>query len=103
LEEVSWRQKLWALWLKKEDRNTKVLSFSAKVLEGPLCFFLGKLGPQDKSYRKSTKFFTNLHSITMKALSKMLFATVDGGFLLGFSVGSRNIGVLHISHSFVCE
>jgi hypothetical protein len=39
-----------------------------------------------------------LFVIVMEALSKMLSATVDGGFLSGFSVGSRNIGALNISH-----
>jgi hypothetical protein len=28
----------------------------------------------------------------------MLYATVDGSFLSGFSVGSKNIGALNISH-----
>lgn len=34
----------------------------------------------------------------MEALSKMIPATIDGGFLLGFSMGSRNSDMLHISH-----
>lgn len=34
----------------------------------------------------------------MEALTKMLSGTIDGGFLLGILVGSRNIGVLNISH-----
>ena len=89
----------------KGRQEYKSSVFFSQSSWGPFVFFLGplKLGPQDIAYRKNTKLFTNLHYITMKALSKMLFATVDGGFLLGFSVGSRNIGVLHISHSFVCE
>lgn len=34
----------------------------------------------------------------MEALSKMVSAIVNGGFFLGFSVGSRNVGGLNISH-----
>jgi len=34
----------------------------------------------------------------MEALSKMISTTVDRGFLLGFSMQSRNSGVLHVSH-----
>ena len=34
----------------------------------------------------------------MEALSKMLFAIVDGGFLSSFSMGSKHFGVIHISH-----
>jgi hypothetical protein len=36
--------------------------------------------------------------IVMETLRKMISATVDGGFLSGFSVGSRNSYMLHISH-----
>lgn len=36
--------------------------------------------------------------IFMEALSKMLSAIVDGGFLSGFYVGSRNFDVIHIVH-----
>jgi hypothetical protein len=39
-----------------------------------------------------------LFVIEMEALSKMISATIGGGFLLGFFVGSKNSGVLHISH-----
>jgi hypothetical protein len=34
----------------------------------------------------------------MEVVSKMIFASVGGGFLSCFSVGSRNSDVLHISH-----
>jgi hypothetical protein len=33
-----------------------------------------------------------------EALSRMLFATVHGGFLSGFSMDSRHSGVVNISH-----
>jgi len=36
--------------------------------------------------------------IVMEAHSKIIFATADGGFLSGFSVGSRNFDMLHIFH-----
>jgi hypothetical protein len=39
-----------------------------------------------------------LFVIIMGALNIMLYATVNMGFLSGFSVGSRNIGVHNISH-----
>jgi len=34
----------------------------------------------------------------MEVLSKMISTTVNGGLLLGFFVGSRNVGALNISH-----
>jgi hypothetical protein len=39
-----------------------------------------------------------LFIIIMEALSKMLIATVGGGLLLGFSVGSRHFSVVKLSH-----
>jgi hypothetical protein len=39
-----------------------------------------------------------LFIIVMEALSKMLIATVGGGLLSGFSVGSRHFSVVNISH-----
>jgi len=36
--------------------------------------------------------------IVMEALSKMISATVNGDFLLGFSVGSRNSCAVYLSH-----
>jgi len=39
-----------------------------------------------------------LFVIIMEVLSRMLSATVNGVFLPGFSIGSRNSGVVNISH-----
>jgi hypothetical protein len=39
----------------------------------------------------------------MEALSRMLSATVNGGLLSGFSVGSRHSGVVDISHLFFAD
>jgi len=39
-----------------------------------------------------------LFVIVIETLSKMLSATVNGGLILGFSVGSRNFGGINISH-----
>jgi hypothetical protein len=39
-----------------------------------------------------------LFVIVMEAPSKMIIAIVEGGCLSGFSVGSTNTGMLHISH-----
>jgi hypothetical protein len=41
-----------------------------------------------------------LFVIVIEAFSRMLSATVDGGLLSGFSVGSRLSGVVNISHLF---
>lgn len=38
-----------------------------------------------------------LFVIVMEVLSRMISATVNGGFLSGFYVGSRNVGALNIS------
>lgn len=48
--------------------------------------------------RQGDTSFPLLFVIVMEALSKMLSTTVDGGFLSGFSVGSRNSGAIHIAH-----
>jgi hypothetical protein len=39
-----------------------------------------------------------LFVIVVEALSKMISATINGGFLSSFSVGSRNYGVVNLSH-----
>jgi hypothetical protein len=48
--------------------------------------------------RQGYLFSSLLFVIVMEALSRMLFAFVNGGLLSSFSVGSRNFDVLNISH-----
>jgi hypothetical protein len=44
-----------------------------------------------------------LFVIVMEALSRMLSATVNGGLLSGFYVGSRHSGMIDISHMLFAD
>jgi hypothetical protein len=67
--------------------------FSVLVNASPSGFFTSSCGLR-KGNPLSLLPFINV----MEALSKMIFATVDGGFLSSFSVGSRNFDMLYIFH-----
>jgi hypothetical protein len=51
-----------------------------------------------RSLRQGDSLLPFLFVIVMEALSRMFFATFNGGLLSGFSVGSRHSGVVDISH-----
>lgn len=48
--------------------------------------------------RQGDPLYSLLFVIVMKTLSRMIYAFVNGGLFLSFSVGSRNVGTFNISH-----
>lgn len=69
------------------------MRFSILVNSSPSGVFSSSCGPRQGDLLSPLPFV-----IVMEALRKMISATVDGGFLSGFSVGSGNSDMLHISH-----
>jgi hypothetical protein len=53
-----------------------------------------------RALRQPDPFSPLLFVIVMETSSKMIYAIVHGGVFSGFSVGSRRVGVVNISHLF---
>jgi hypothetical protein len=67
--------------------------FSVLVNDNSSGFFNNSL-----DLRQGDPLSSFLFVIVMEALSRMLSATVNGGILSGFFVGSRHSGVVNMSH-----
>jgi hypothetical protein len=58
----------------------------------------GFFGIFPKFREAQREFRETAASVLIKALHKMLTTIIDGGFLSGVSLGSRNTGAVHICH-----
>jgi len=67
--------------------------FSILVNDTPTDFFSSSCG-----LRQGDPLFPLLFVIVMEAFRKVISTTMNGGFLSGFSLGSRNVGELNIAH-----
>jgi hypothetical protein len=67
--------------------------FSILLNDTPTGFFSSSRG-----LRQGDPLSPFLFVIVMEILSKMIYATVNGGLLSGFSVGSRSGGAINISY-----
>jgi hypothetical protein len=86
------------LWFSREMTNwivhcISMVRFSVLVNGYPFGIFSSFGG-----LRQGDHLFHLLFVIVMEVLRKIISTTVNGGFLSGISVGSRNLDMLHISH-----